>query len=137
MKKSILYFALLFLISCTEKNTTTGAKTSAEKVVDLQLEYYNKNQLDLFCSTYADDIVLTELTTGEVLVSGKEELYKKYEYRFNVQKVHANIVNRIVMDNVVIDHEEVTGIKENEVVKAVAIYEVEDQLIKKVTFVFE
>ncbi len=108
-----------------------------EEVINQQLEYYNKNLLDPFCSMYSEDIKIYDLTTGIIILSGKKELYDKYNYRFNVQKVQAKIINRIVIGNTIIDQEEVSGIKENEIVKAVAIYEVERHLIKKVNFIFE
>ncbi len=108
-----------------------------EEVVDKQLEYYNGNLLDAFCSTYANEIQIIDLATGNILLSGKAELYSKYKYRFSVQKVKTKITNRIIIGNKVVDQEEVSGIKANEVVKAVAIYEVEDNLIQKVSFIFE
>lgn len=108
-----------------------------EEIIDKQLEYYNNNLLDKFCNTYSDDIVILDLTSEKTLISGKKELYEKYDFRFNVQKVQAKILKRIVIGNSVIDHEEVTGIIENEIVKAVAIYEIENDLIKRVYFIFE
>ena len=56
---------------------------------------------------------------------------------FEILKVHADIENRIVIGNKVIDHEYVTNIKTDMIVKVVAIYEVEDSFIKKVWFVYE
>lgn len=108
-----------------------------EKIVEEQLSYYNQNDLEGFCNTYADDIEIYDLSTGQVMLSGKNELREKYQYRFDVQKVKAEIVNRIVIGNKVIDHEEVYGIKENQIVKAVAIYEIKDNLISRVNFIFE
>lgn len=108
-----------------------------EELIDKQLEFYNMNLLDPFCNTYSDDIKIFDLKSGDLILSGKKELYERYDIRFNVQKVHAKIINRIVIGNSVIDEEEVTGIKKNEIVKAVAIYEVENDLIKTVKFLFE
>lgn len=51
--------------------------------------------------------------------------------------VHADIQNRIVIGNKVIDHEYVTGLEEEKIKKAVAIYQVENSVIKRVWFVFE
>ncbi|MFI0430538.1 hypothetical protein [Mariniflexile sp. HMF6888] len=108
-----------------------------EDLIDKQLEFYNKNLLDLFCNTYSDNIEIFDLKSGKVILSGKKELYEKYDFRFNVQKVQTKIINRIIIGNSVIDQEEVSGIKENEIVKAVAIYEIENDLIKTVKFIFE
>lgn len=108
-----------------------------EEVVDRQLDYYNKNILDPFCDTYSDDIEIFNLTSGERLLSGKKELYAKYDYRFNVQKVKAKIKNRIVIGNTVIDEEEVSGIIENDIVRVVAIYQVANNLIHKVYLLYD
>lgn len=108
-----------------------------EELIDKQLEFYNKHLLAEFCSTYSDDIEIFDLKSGNLILSGKKELYEKYAYRFNVQKVNAKVINRIVIKNSVIDKEEVAGIKANETVKAVAIYEIENNLITRVRFLFE
>ena len=52
-----------------------------EVVVDQQLDYYNKNLIDPFCGTYSDDIEIFDLNSGVKLISGKKELYAKYDYR--------------------------------------------------------
>jgi len=72
-----------------------------------------------------------------LILEGKEVLKEKYKERFEILKVHADIQNRIVIGNKVIDHEYVTELKADTVVKAAAIYEVEDGLIKNVWFVYE
>ena len=108
-----------------------------EEIVQHQLEYYNAHRLDKFCATYSDDIQMFNLSTGERMLSGQAELREKYAMRFTVQKAQATLRNRMVIANMVIDHEEISGIKENESVKAVAIYEVTDGLISKVHFIFE
>ena len=53
----------------------------------------------------------------------------------NSPSLKATIKNRIVFDNKVIDEEEVTGRKGIDYLKVIAIYEVENSLIKKVSFI--
>lgn len=106
-------------------------------IVDRQLDFYNNHDLDGFISTYHDDIKIYNLSDNTILLEGKEELKVKYRERFEVLKVHADIQNRMIIGNKVIDHEYVTGIKPDTIVKAVAIYEIEDSLIKRVWFLFE
>jgi len=88
-------------------------------------------------STYSPEIEIINLEDNSIMLKGHNELRKKYTERFEVCKVHADIKNRIVIGNKVIDHEYVTGLKKNEAVKAVAIYEVENDLIIRVWFLFE
>lgn len=110
---------------------------NAETIVEKQLQCYNAHDLEGFCALYDDNIEIYNLTDNTIMLTGKKELHAKYHNRFNSQKVQAKLVNRIVIGNKVIDHEHVVGIKQDEVVKAVAIYEVKNNLIIKVWFVFE
>lgn len=110
---------------------------NVEKTVQKQLDYYNANNLEKFISTYHDDIELLSLEDNTLILRGKEALKTKYRERFEVQKVQAELVNRIVIGDKVIDHEHVSGIKKGEIVKAVAVFKVEEGLIKKVWFLHE
>ena len=108
-----------------------------EDIIQKQLDFYNNHDLDGFISTYHEDIKIYNLIDNSIILEGKEALKEKYSERFEVLKVHADIQNRMVIGNKVIDNEYVTSIDTDTIVKAVAIYEVEDALIKKVWFAFE
>lgn len=110
---------------------------SPEEIVQKQLDFYNNHDLDGFISTYHEDIKIYNLIDNSIILEGKEFLREKYSERFQIFKVHAEIQNRMIIGNKVIDHEHVTTINTDIIVKAVAIYELEDALIKKVWFVFE
>lgn len=110
---------------------------NAETIVQKQLDYYNSADLENFVSTYHDAIEIFRLEDESIILSGKDALRDKYRERFEVQKVHAKLANRIVLGDKVIDHELVSGIVEGEIVKAVAIYKVEKGLIRKVWFLYE
>ncbi len=111
--------------------------THSEDIVQKQLDYYNNHDLEGFMSTYHDDVEVRNLIDNSLIFSGKKLMIDRYRQRFEVDKVHATLVNRIVIGSKVIDHEHVTGIEVGKIVKAVAIYEVEDKLIKKVWFLHE
>ena len=108
-----------------------------EEIVQKQLDFYNNLDLEGFVSTYYDEVEIYNLIDNSIMMKGKEQLKNSYRERFEVLKVHADIQNRIVIGNKVIDHEYVTGLKKDTIKKAVAIYEIENNLIKKVWFVFE
>lgn len=110
---------------------------SVESVVQKQLDYYNDNNLEGFISTYHDDVEILSLEDNTLIMKGKEALIEKYRERFEVQKVQAELLNRMVIGQKVIDHEAVSGIKKNGLVYAVAVYRVEHDLIKKVWFLYE
>ena len=108
-----------------------------EEIVQKQLDFYNNHDLEGFVSTYHDEIEIYNLIDNSIMMKSKEQLMKSYRERFEVLKVHADIQNRIVIGNKVIDHEYVTGLEKDTIKKAVAIYEIENNLIKRVWFVFE
>lgn len=111
--------------------------THIESLIQKQLDYYNANDLEGFISTYHKDIEILNLEDQSLILTGIDDLKEKYKERFYVQKVQAKLVNRMVIGNKVIDHESVSGIKENEDVKAIAVYQVEDDLIRRVWFLFD
>jgi hypothetical protein len=51
--------------------------------------------------------------------------------RFNLPHLHAQIVNRIVMGNKVIDHERITGVRTTPF-EMVVIFEIADNLIQRI-----
>jgi hypothetical protein len=107
------------------------------ELIDKQLAYYNAHDLEGFVSTYAEDVKIYHLLDNKVILEGRDALREAYKERFLVLKVHATIDNRISIGNKVIDHESVTGLKKDEIVHAVAVYEVLHDLIKNVWFIYE
>ncbi|AGF55592.1 hypothetical protein B0P06_000305 [Clostridium saccharoperbutylacetonicum] len=108
-----------------------------EEIVKKQLDFYNKHDLEGFVSTYHNEVEIYNLIDNSIMIKGKEQLKNSYRERFEVLKVYAEIENRIVIGNKVIDHEYVTGLEKDAIKKAVAIYEIENNLIKRVWFIFE
>src|SRR5438046_2017725 len=103
------------------------------EIVQLQLEAYNARDLDAFARTYADSIRIFRMPATEPAIVGMEKLREVYRNRFRSAGLHAEIVNRIVLGNKIIDHERVVGIEENPV-EALAVYEVAGGLIQTVWF---
>jgi hypothetical protein len=108
---------------------------AASDVVQAQLEAYNARDLEAFAATYADDVRLFRMPATEPAVVGKAQLREVYTQRFASPNLHADIVTRIVLGNKVIDHERVRGIRE-QLVEALAVYEVEGGLIRTVWFCY-
>ena len=104
-------------------------------VVQEQVEAYNARDLDRFAATYAESIRIYRLPATEPAIEGMARLRQAYTARFASPTLHAEIVNRMILGNKVIDHERVRGIRE-EVVEAVAAYEVVDGLIQTVWFFY-
>lgn len=109
---------------------------SAVDVVQRQLEAYNAQDLDAFCACFADDCVLAELN-GAVTQSGMAAIRARYADLFaRYPENKARIVNRIVVGDVVFDHEDITR-SPSERINAVAIYTVKNGLIARCDFVRE
>jgi hypothetical protein len=107
----------------------------AETVVQRQLEAYNARDLERWLATYAADAEQYLLHAG-LLASGREAIRKRMTDRFNDLALHAELVSRTVMDNIVVDHELVTRTCPDglETVEMICIYEVHAGLIAKATF---
>lgn len=108
---------------------------NAVTLVEKQLEYYNNHDLEGFVSTYSPSIQIFNQGEDTPYIEGHEALRNRYEKRFQDPILHAKIVNRMVIGNRVIDHENVTVSDSESIVNVIAIYEVENQLIQRVWFI--
>ena len=106
-----------------------------EDFAQRQLDAYNDRDLERFVAQYTDDIEVYRLPSAEAVLVGKAAFAEHYRtQRFNLPNLHAELRNRMVFGNKVIDHERVIGL--GDVAQEVAaIYEVNPQGICKVWFV--
>jgi uncharacterized protein (TIGR02246 family) len=105
-----------------------------ETIVQRQLDAYNAQNLDAFCACFADDCVLGDLN-GATTQQGAAAIRERYKTLFaTYPENRATLVNRVVVGNVVIDHEDITR-SPSERINAAAIYTVKDGLIARVDFV--
>ncbi len=105
----------------------------AETIVQEQLDAYNARDIDAFMDTYSDNIKLYSYP-DKLLSEGKKAMTAQYRTFFeNTPDLHCTIKNRIVIGNKVIDEESVTT--NGTTLSAVAIYELENGKISKVTFI--
>jgi hypothetical protein len=105
-----------------------------EDPVQRQLEAYNARDLERFVAEYADDVQVFRPPASEPVLSGKQAFGAHYaKNRFTLPNLHARVVNRMVSGDVVVDHEEVTGIGDAPV-HAIAVYKVVDGRIRTVWF---
>jgi hypothetical protein len=104
-------------------------------VVQRQLDAYNARNLDGWLATYSQDAEQFMLHGG-LLASGRDAIRKRMEERFRDPSLHAQLVHRISMENVVVDHELVTRTLPDgpAITEMVCIYEVHAGQIIKATF---
>ena len=110
--------------------------TAPESVVQRQLDAYNARDVDALMATYADDAQQFEYP-ATLLTSGAAQLRERITARFREPNLHARLIRRIVMGQVVIDHEEVTRTfpEGTGTLELVAIYEVRDGRIAAARFI--
>jgi uncharacterized protein (TIGR02246 family) len=130
----------LLIAPCLTLSVLAAAPTpelpTPEAIVQTQLDAYNARDMEAFLATYADDAELYTFP-GTLQTKGKAEMRKRYATRFSDGLLHAVITQHLAMGSTVIDHEriQVTLPEGPGVIEAIAIYEVRDGKIAKVTFI--
>lgn len=104
-------------------------------VVDAQFEAYNAQDLEAFCSFYAEDAVLADFN-GAITASGLDAIRARHAdlwARFPQNK--AELKGRHVLGQRVIDHEHVVRAPGGDTFDVAAIYTISDAKIVRVDFV--
>ncbi|WP_397384022.1 nuclear transport factor 2 family protein [Prosthecobacter sp.] len=81
--------------------------TSPADLIQRQLDAYNAHDLDALLATYAEDANLFE-HPATLLASGHSQLRARFALRFQEPNLHAHLLNRVLIDRFVVDHERVT-----------------------------
>ena len=135
--KALFILPLLLSVFLSTAQTQTNSQISATDetpvaVVNRQLDAYNARNIDMFVATYSENIEIYK--NGVMTMKGHEQLRERYDVMFkNTPNLNCRIENRILINNKVIDKENVTA--NDRIIEAVAIYEVVNGKIVKVTFV--
>jgi len=104
-------------------------------VVEAQFEAYNAQDLDAHCAVFSDDVVVADFN-GAVTISGIAAYREKYRQVFaDFPQNRAELLNRMVVGNRVIDHERVFRSPEAAPFEVAAIYTVSDARIVRVDFI--
>ncbi len=104
-------------------------------VVQGQLDAYNAQDVDAFADLFAEDAeIFRNIGDEEPYLEGRRKIRKQYKELFKDNPQNkSTLIGRIVQGNYVIDHEWITGRAEE--LKIVAIYEVQNGLIRRAWFV--
>jgi hypothetical protein len=125
-------------ISLTEMNRKTEKENTENRVrlsllIQKQLDAYNAKDLEAFMSIYTEGVKLYNYP-NELLSEGKDQMRKDYIAWFQrTPDLKASVKKRIVIGNKVINEEQI--IANGKIFNTVAIYEVENGRIRKVTFI--
>jgi hypothetical protein len=104
------------------------------EIVQAQVDAYNAQDIERFCTFYAEDCVIADLN-GAVTQTNRVELRDRYVKAW-AQYPHnkATVLNRIAVGSTVVDHEDVERAPGGERFQVVAIYTLRDGLIARVDF---
>ncbi|MBL8516953.1 MAG: nuclear transport factor 2 family protein [Betaproteobacteria bacterium] len=108
---------------------------SPEAVIQRQLDAYNAKDLDALLATYAPDAEQHALH-GALLAAGRDALRRRFAERFREPDLHARLLSRTLIGDVVADHEVITRNFPDGpgTLEMLCLYEVRDGLIRKATF---
>jgi hypothetical protein len=108
---------------------------SLEAITQAQLDAYNAQDLDAYCGFFTDDVVVANVG-GEVTSSGIDAYRARYQDAFaKFPNNRADLLNRIVLGAVVIDHERVDrGDGATPAFEVAAIYTFRGDKIARVDF---
>lgn len=109
--------------------------TSPLAVVQRQLDAYNSKDIDALMASYAPDAEQFTLH-GELLASGHTQMRARYLSRFVEPDLHARLISRMVVGNIVTDAELITrNFPEGKgTIEMLCIYEVIDGRIQRASF---
>jgi len=108
---------------------------SPQAIVQAQLDAYNAKDIDALLATYAPDAEQYQLH-GDLLARGHEQMRPRFLTRFAEPDLHARLLSRTVMENIVIDFELITrNFPEGAgTMEMLCVYEIAGQRIAKASF---
>lgn len=126
---------LLVFVLLTTQFVVAQEKSIAEKLVDEQLNGYNKRDIEAFLQPYADSVEVYSFP-NTFLYKGKNSMRKEYAEMFTTTpNLFCTIKSRMILGNKIIDEESVLFNKAKPPFRAIAIYIIENNKIAKVYFV--
>src|SRR5512144_346426 len=105
-------------------DTRAVESLNPEAVVQRQLDAYNARDLEGFLAGFGEEVRLYRPPATDPALVGKAALGSFYAtQRFCRAGLHADVLNRMVLGNKVIDHERISGVGEQPF-EVVIVYEV-------------
>lgn len=125
----------LIILSFVATSLFAQDKTVAEKLVQEQLDGYNKRDIEAFLKPYADSVAVY-MFPNQLLYKGKETMRSEYAGMFqNTPDLFCTVKTRIVMGTKVIDEESVLFNKNKPPLHAAAVYTIANNKIVAVHFI--
>lgn len=117
-------------IGASARTKARAVESSPEALVQAQLEAYNQRDITTFVAQFSDDVCIYRPPATAPVIQGKAAFSDFYQNeRFNLPNLHAEIVSRMVVGNKVVDHERISGIRD-EPFEVMVVFEINDGLIQ-------
>jgi hypothetical protein len=136
----LIHFPIfLLLAACTvrvERGPSASAATPEERVVQAQVDAFNRRDVEAFMATHAADAIHWEYPADTVF-AGAPRIREHYAELFtdpDASRLHATVRNRMVKGRFVIDEEYIVGLPADDPHVSVIIYEVVDGGIRNAWF---
>lgn len=134
MKNLLLIAFVFFTISYGVAQDKVAIEKEAAALAQEQLDGYNKRDIEAFLKPYSENVKVYTFP-DQLLYEGKAKMREEYTEMFNqLPELHCKLINRIVLNNKVIDHEEVVFLKSQPALFAIAVYTITDGKISEVRF---
>jgi putative hydrolase of HD superfamily len=133
--------AVVLLAACTvtvqrEPSPSSAQPSEAERVVQAQVEAFNRRDVEAFMAAYAPDAIDWAFPS-DTTFAGAARIRAHYAELFSdpdASRLHAEVRSRIVKGRFVIDEEYIVGLPADDPHVSVIIYEVVDGRIKNAWF---
>ncbi len=120
--------------SGAETCSSVVARTSFDAVVQEQLDAYNARDVQRLSAVYGEHVRIFRPPRIDPVLIGQAAVTRFYAaQRFTLAQLHAELLHRIVLGSVIIDHRRIFGVTENPF-EVVGAYEVRDAQIQSVWF---
>ena len=107
-----------------------------EQVVQRQLDTFNDHDLDGFMPLFGEDVVIYDLVDGSVVLRGIDAFRDRYVAVFRDRPhVRADLAGRLSLGPFVVDRERLTDGDDHPPEDALAIYEVEGDVVTRMWFI--
>lgn len=122
---SLLFITLFF---------RSMGQSSAEEVVQANLDAYNQRNITQFMKYIHPNVTFYDWEAMKPAATGWQEVKERYQDLFDKSPfLTSQLMGRTVLGSKIIDYEVISGrMGEPRFVELVVVYEVEEQLIKKI-----
>ncbi len=132
LKKYLIILFVSVTMSFYAQNRDDYDVVSNDEIVLKQVEAYNNRDLKAFAFFYTDDVVFFDYP-NTLLLKGKKAFKERFIKRFENTNLHCEVKSKIIFGSKIIYEEYIQT--EQRSYTVIAIYELENKKIKKLTFI--